>query len=155
MSDVAFWQGNTALAHGAILAGCDFFGGYPITPSTEIAEAMAEEGAFITVADLNLKGAEAFAAELNDLHGADTAIAVEVDVSDEISVERMIQQTVLVFGGLDVLVSNAGILIAGSLSDLSKEKFDMVTKVNYSGYFLCSKYAAEPMKLQKNTLRAI
>jgi len=56
MSDVAFWQGNTALAHGALLAGCDFFGGYPITPSTEIAEAMAEElpkvgGKFIQMED--------------------------------------------------------------------------------------------------------
>ncbi|MDR1741856.1 MAG: 2-oxoacid:acceptor oxidoreductase subunit alpha [Synergistaceae bacterium] len=43
MANVAFWQGNTALAHGALLAGCNFFGGYPITPSTEIAEVMAEE----------------------------------------------------------------------------------------------------------------
>lgn len=41
--NTAFWQGNTALAHGALAAGCDFFGGYPITPSTEVAEAMAEE----------------------------------------------------------------------------------------------------------------
>ncbi|MDR2528052.1 MAG: 2-oxoacid:acceptor oxidoreductase subunit alpha [Synergistaceae bacterium] len=56
MSDVAFWQGNTALAHGALLAGCNFFGGYPITPSTEIAEVMAEElpkigGKFIQMED--------------------------------------------------------------------------------------------------------
>ena len=56
MSDVAFWQGNTALAHGALLAGCTFFGGYPITPSTEIAEVMAEElpkigGKFIQMED--------------------------------------------------------------------------------------------------------
>jgi 2-oxoglutarate ferredoxin oxidoreductase subunit alpha len=56
MSDVAFWQGNTALAHGALAAGCDFYGGYPITPSTEIAEVMAEElpkigGKFIQMED--------------------------------------------------------------------------------------------------------
>ncbi|MDR2137622.1 MAG: 2-oxoacid:acceptor oxidoreductase subunit alpha [Synergistaceae bacterium] len=56
MSNVAFWQGNTALAHGALLAGCNFFGGYPITPSTEIAEVMAEElpkigGKFIQMED--------------------------------------------------------------------------------------------------------
>ena len=42
-NSVAFWQGNTAMAHGALAAGCNFFGGYPITPSTEIAEVMAEE----------------------------------------------------------------------------------------------------------------
>ena len=51
-----FWQGNTALAHGALTAGCNFFGGYPITPSTEIAEVMAEElpkigGKFIQMED--------------------------------------------------------------------------------------------------------
>jgi len=51
-----FWQGNTALAHGALAAGCNFFGGYPITPSTEIAEVMAEElpkigGKFIQMED--------------------------------------------------------------------------------------------------------
>ncbi|NLL36411.1 MAG: 2-oxoacid:acceptor oxidoreductase subunit alpha [Fretibacterium sp.] len=56
MADVAFWQGNTALAHGALMAGCNFFGGYPITPSTEIAEVMAEElpkrnGHFIQMED--------------------------------------------------------------------------------------------------------
>jgi len=73
---------------------------------------------------------------------------VKADVSDEDSVRNMIQTTVLAFGGLDILISNAGILIAGSLSDLSKESFDLVTKVNYSGYFLCTKYAIEPMKIQ-------
>ncbi|HPE65347.1 MAG TPA: hypothetical protein PK849_04140, partial [Synergistales bacterium] len=56
MPDVAFWQGNEALAHGALAAGCRFFAGYPITPSTEIAEIMAEElpklnGRFIQMED--------------------------------------------------------------------------------------------------------
>jgi len=113
-----------------------------------IAEAMAAEGAYIAVADLNLEGALVCARELNSQFGKDTAIAVEVDVSDDASVEKMVQETVLSFGGLDVLVSNAGILIAGSLSDLSKDKFELVTKVNYTGYFLCAKYASESMKLQ-------
>jgi len=114
-----------------------------------IAESMAAEGALIAVADLNLEGALACAGELNRQYGEDTAVAVQVDVSDEASVERMVQEAVLAFGGLDVLVSNAGILIAGSLSDLTKENFELVTKVNYTGYFLCAKYASEPMKLQR------
>ena len=113
-----------------------------------IAEAMAAEGAFIAVADLNLEGALVCAGELNAEYGEDTAMAVEVDVSDEASVERMVQETVLSFGGLDILVSNAGILIAGSLGDLSKDNFELVTKVNYTGYFLCAKYASVPMMLQ-------
>jgi len=113
-----------------------------------IAESMAAEGACIAVADLNLEGAMVCARELNEKYGENTAIAVKVDVSDEPSVEYMVQETVLSFGGLDILVSNAGILIAGSLSDLSKDKFDLVTKVNYTGYFLCARFASEPMKIQ-------
>jgi len=114
-----------------------------------IADAMASEGAAVAVADLNLEGALTCAGELNRRFGEDTAVAVQVDVSDEDAVECMIQETVLAFGGLDVLVSNAGILIAGSLADLSKENFELVTKINYTGYFLCTKYASEPMKLQR------
>jgi len=113
-----------------------------------IAESMAAEGAYIAIADLNLEGAMVCARELNTRFGEDTAIAVQVDVSDEASVENMVQETVLSFGGLDILVSNAGILIAGSLSDLSKDHFELVTKVNYTGYFLCAKHASEPMKIQ-------
>jgi len=113
-----------------------------------IAESMAAEGAYIAVADLNLEGAMVCARELNEKYGENTAIAVQVDVSDEVSVEHTVQETVLSFGGLDILVSNAGILIAGSLNDLSKENFELVTKVNYTGYFLCAKYASEPMKIQ-------
>ncbi|MCD6182746.1 MAG: 2-oxoacid:acceptor oxidoreductase subunit alpha, partial [Thermovirga sp.] len=56
MRKAEFWQGNVAIAHGAIAAGCRFFGGYPITPSSEIAEVMAEElprvnGKFIQMED--------------------------------------------------------------------------------------------------------
>lgn len=43
MADVAFWQGNQAIAHGALAAGCSFFAGYPITPSSDIMEEMATE----------------------------------------------------------------------------------------------------------------
>lgn len=113
-----------------------------------IAEAMATEGAHIVIADLNLEGAIECAKELNEQYGETTAVAVQVDVSDEDSVKHMVQTTVLSFGGLDVLVSNAGILIAGSVSDLTKKSFDLVTNVNYTGYFLCVKYASEPMKIQ-------
>jgi NAD(P)-dependent dehydrogenase (short-subunit alcohol dehydrogenase family) len=113
-----------------------------------IAESMASEGAYIAVADLNLQGAAACALQLNEKHGSHTAVAVAVNVTDEESVERMVQETVLNFGGLDVLVSNAGVLIAGGLSRMSKKDFDFVTGVNYTGYFLCVKFASEPMKVQ-------
>ncbi len=56
MTRVEFWQGNTACAEGALAAGCNFFGGYPITPSTEVAEHMAAKlpkrgGVFIQMED--------------------------------------------------------------------------------------------------------
>jgi len=114
-----------------------------------IAEALAAQGAYITVADLNTEGAKACATELNEQFSAHTAIAVQADVSDEASVRRMVQETVLAFGGLDILISNAGVLIAGGLGDLSKDNFELVTKVNYTGYFLCTKYAMQPMKIQR------
>jgi len=114
-----------------------------------IAEEMAAQGAYIIAADLNLEGAKAFRRELEERHGSGAAEAVRADVSDEESVKAMVEEAVLCYGGLDVLVSNAGIAIAGSLEEMSKERFQLVTSVNYTGYFLCAKYACVPMKLQR------
>jgi len=113
-----------------------------------IAEMMASEGAYVAIADMNYGGAAVCAVELNMEYGAQRSFPVSVNVTDEESVKHMVQETVLTFGGLDVLVSNAGVLIAGGLADMTKKNFDFVTSVNYSGYFLCTKYAVEPMKIQ-------
>lgn len=114
-----------------------------------IAEAMSAEGAYVVVSDLNLEGAKTCAAGLEQNSGAGSAIAVQANVADEASVKAMIQAAVLEFGGLDILVSNAGIAIAGDLGEMTKEKFELVTSVNYTGYFLCVKYACIPMKIQR------
>ena len=108
-----------------------------------IAEEMHREGATVVIADMNLPGAQAVADEL----GAHAA-AVEVNVTDEESVARMVQQTVERFGGLDILVSNAGVAKAGNLLELEKKTFDFVTNINYTGFFLCAKYAAAVMEAQ-------
>ena len=118
-----------------------------------LAEAMAGEGAYVVVADLNREGAEGVASELNQKHGKNTAIAVGANVTDEKSVENMIEEAVLAFGGLDILLSNAGVLVAGSLADMTEKSFDFVTDVNYKGYFLCAKYASIPMKIQNEYSR--
>ena len=68
--------------------------------------------------------------------------------ADPPSVDRMVRQTVLRFGGLDVLISNAGILHAGSLDEMDQATFELMTKVNYTGYFLCAKHAQKIMKAQ-------
>lgn len=114
-----------------------------------IAEAMAEEGAYIVIADMNEAGAAATATRLCEKYGAGTAIAVGANVSDEQSVSAMVEKTVLAYGGLDIFVNNAGIVRAGSLEEMTKSNFELVTSVNYTAYFLCAKYACVPMKIQR------
>ena len=108
-----------------------------------IAEEMYKEGACVVIADINEALAQETAAALGK-----RAAAVSVNVADEASVARMVQRTVEIFGGIDILISNAGIVRSGSLSDLEKDAFDLVTSVNYTAYFLCAKYASAVMKAQ-------
>jgi NAD(P)-dependent dehydrogenase (short-subunit alcohol dehydrogenase family) len=114
-----------------------------------IAEDLAEEGAYIIAADLNEQGAKDCARELCAAYGGGHAIGVKVDVSDEESVAAMVDSAVQAYGGLDVMISNAGIAIAGGLSEMTLQKFNLVTSINYAGFFLCAKYASEVMKIQR------
>ena len=116
-----------------------------------IAEYLANEGANIVIADMNYDGALALANELNSIHGVGRAFAVKVNVADEDSVKNLIEETVFNYGGLDVFINNAGIVRAGSLEEMTKENFELVTSVNYTAYFLCAKYAIAPMKAQFET----
>ena len=113
-----------------------------------IALAMAEEGAHLIIADLNEEGARACAQELNDTYGPYTAISVCANVGDEESVKAMTDAAVRAFGGLDVLVNNAGIVRAGGLEEMTKSVFELVTSINYTAYFLCTREASRVMKLQ-------
>jgi sorbitol-6-phosphate 2-dehydrogenase len=113
-----------------------------------ICRRLAREGAHIVVADLNLEGAQAIAAEIEVQTGR-RAIAVSVDVTDEAQVEAMVQRTVDEFGRLDILVSNAGVLIAHAVDEFPADKWRLVVEVNLVGYFLCAKHAARVMKRQR------
>jgi len=108
-----------------------------------IAEEMYKEGAAVVIADMNVEGAEKVAASMGD-----RAIGIGVNVADEKSVEELVIKTVEHFGGLDIFVANAGIAKAGGLDEMTLSTFELVTKVNYDGYFLCAKYATEIMKAQ-------
>ncbi len=110
-----------------------------------IAKAMHSQGAAVVIADLPVQreAADAIVAELGG-----QAVFCPVDVADEASVIGLICRTVELFGGLDMMISNAGVLKAGSLADMDYKSFEFVTKVNYMGYFLCAKYASEIMKVQ-------
>ncbi len=114
-----------------------------------IAEDMAKEGALVVVADMNADGAKATADELCSTYGEGVAISVGANVTDEDSVKAMVEACVEAFGGLDVLVNNAGIVRAGSLEEMTKANFELVASVNYTAYFLCAKYASAVMKLQR------
>ncbi|MDL2217726.1 SDR family NAD(P)-dependent oxidoreductase [Christensenellaceae bacterium OttesenSCG-928-M15] len=108
-----------------------------------IAQALYLEGAQVVIADIN----EALASEVAKALG-ERARAVKVDVSDEQSVADMVAFTVEAFGGLDLYVSNAGVLKAGSLDELEKKDFEFVTAINYTAYFTGVKYASRIMKAQ-------
>jgi len=107
-----------------------------------IARCLAGEGANVVVADLNYRLAQETAESLGGW-------ACAVDVTDEEQVKSMVEQTMGRFGRLDIFISNAGILRAGGLDEMTLETFELVTKVNYTAFFLCAKYAAAAMKRQR------
>jgi NAD(P)-dependent dehydrogenase (short-subunit alcohol dehydrogenase family)/rhamnose utilization protein RhaD (predicted bifunctional aldolase and dehydrogenase) len=113
-----------------------------------IARLMYEEGADVVVADLNREKGQEFVEELNSMQKMNRALFVPVNVADADSVKQMIKEVVLSFGGVDVMISNAGILRAGGIDEMTPETFELMTKVNYSAFFYCVKYAGSVMKLQ-------
>ncbi len=113
-----------------------------------LAEHFAEDGALVVVADINKETGEKSVNELIEKTGNEGVVFIPVDVTDSVSVDSMIQQTVFCFGGLDLFVSNAGVLKAGGLETLEEKDFDFVTGVNYKGLYLGTKYASRVMKTQ-------
>ena len=124
-----------------VTGGAQGFGG-------GIAELFYSQGANVVIADLNEEVGSKMADSLNANNQSNRAFFVKANVSDAESVELMIASTVKHFGGLDVLISNAGILRAGGLDEMTAETFSLMTDVNYKGYFLCAKYASAIMKVQ-------
>jgi sorbitol-6-phosphate 2-dehydrogenase len=112
---------------------------------------LAREGCRLVVADLNEEGA-AETTEAIDAMGLPgvSALAVRADVTDEEDVAAMVDAAVEAFGRLDVLVSNAGILIAEPVDEFPAGKWRAVIDVNLVGYFLCAKHAARVMKPQRS-----
>jgi NAD(P)-dependent dehydrogenase (short-subunit alcohol dehydrogenase family) len=113
-----------------------------------IADDMLKQGANMIIADLNYELASKNACELCEVFGKGKVIAVKTDVSNEDSVKNMVYDTVLAFGGVDIIVSNAGISRPGGLEEMTQNLFDLMVKVNYTGYYLCAKYTSRIMKIQ-------
>ena len=112
------------------------------------AERFAEEGAHVVVTDIDLALVEEVAQSIVGKHGLRRAIALQLDVSNEADVERAFAEIVRAYGGVDVVVSNAGISSFGSLDTLPASEWDRAFAVNARGHFLVARTAMRIMKLQ-------
>lgn len=117
-----------------------------------IVRELVKNGALVFVADMNVDGAKKLAAELNEAAGRTVAFSVAVNVTDEASVKAMVDEIIKTVGGIDLFVSNAGVLKAGSVKEMSLKDFKFVTDVNYVGFFLCTKHVAPVMELMNKPL---
>ncbi|PFG42001.1 rhamnulose-1-phosphate aldolase/alcohol dehydrogenase [Isoptericola jiangsuensis] len=115
-----------------------------------IAERLAAEGACVVVADLDLEKSRAVASEINTANGStDVAIGVAADVADEAAVQAALAEAVLAFGGVDIVVNNAGLSLSKSLFDTTEADWDLQHDVMAKGSFLVSKNAARVLVDQR------
>jgi len=111
-----------------------------------IATRLAAEGACVVIADLDLAKAQEAAAEIGN---TDTAIGIVADVTDEAQVQASIDATLLAFGGLDIVVNNAGLSLSKSLLETTVADWDLQHNVMAKGSFLVSRAAAKVLIDQK------
>ena len=111
-----------------------------------IATRLAAEGACVVIADLDLVKAREAAAELGN---ADVAIGIVANVTDEVAVQSAVDATVLAFGGLDLVVNNAGLSLSKSLLETTVADWDLQHDVMAKGSFLVSRAAAKVLIEQK------
>jgi 3-hydroxybutyrate dehydrogenase len=112
----------------------------------EIARTFAREGAKVVIADLNIEGANATAAELG---GPDRALGVAMDVTSEEQVEAGVAKVVAHFGRIDVLVSNAGIQTVAPLEDFPFAKWKQLLSIHLDGAFLTTRAVLRQMYAQE------
>ncbi|MEU8956329.1 bifunctional aldolase/short-chain dehydrogenase [Streptomyces sp. NPDC048518] len=110
-----------------------------------IAHRLAGEGACVVVADVNEQGA---AAVVDELGGPDRALAVTVDVTDEAQIAAAFEAAALAFGGVDLVVNNAGISLSKPLLETTSNDWDVQHAVMARGSFLVSREAARVMRAQ-------
>ena len=109
-----------------------------------VAELFAAEGATVVAADVDLPKAEGTAARI--VAGGGEALALATDITTARDAEMLMDITAQRFGGLDVLVNNAGIASQGTVCDVGEEQWDRVMGVNLKGAYLCSRFAVPHME---------
>ena len=110
------------------------------------ARRLAAEGAHVVVADLDVESAVAMARELGS---RDVARGVAIDVSSKDAVQRAVDEAVLAFGGVDIVVNNAGLSISKSLLETTERDWDLQHDVMAKGSFLCAQATVRVMKEQR------
>ena len=113
-----------------------------------IAKRLADEGASVLIADINFEAAQKVAKDIEAEYSVN-AFAVKVDVTDDTQVAEMVQTAIREFGKLDIMVSNAGILRAGEVTEFLTADWRKVIDVNLVGYFICAREAAKVMVERK------
>lgn len=111
----------------------------------EIARTFVREGAKVVIADVNGDGAVAAAAEIG---GRDVALGVEMDVTDEAQVEAGIDTAASTFGGIDILVSNAGVQIVSPIEQFGYADWKQLLAIHLDGAFLTTRAALRHMYAQ-------
>jgi len=104
------------------------------------AQAFVNEGARVAIADIDLERAKETADEIGT-----QAIAISMDVTNQESIDRAVDQTVKAFGGIDILINNAAIFTAAPISEISREDYQRVFDVNVSGTLFTMQAVARHM----------
>ncbi|WP_274520452.1 bifunctional aldolase/short-chain dehydrogenase [Paenibacillus beijingensis] len=117
---------------------------------SETARLLASEGAHVVLADLNLDGALKVAEELNSQYGENRALAVHMDVTSEEAVQAAIADTARAYGGVDIIVNNAGLATSSPFDETSLKEWNLNLNVLGTGYFLVAREAFKLMKEQGN-----
>ncbi|GLX71235.1 bifunctional aldolase/short-chain dehydrogenase [Paenibacillus glycanilyticus] len=115
---------------------------------SETARRFVSEGAHVVLADLNLEGAQKVAQEINDKYGENRAYAVKMDVTDEQAVQAAYAEVSLVYGGVDIIVNNAGLATSSPFDETSLKEWNLNINVLGTGYFLVAREAFKLMKQQ-------
>jgi rhamnulose-1-phosphate aldolase/alcohol dehydrogenase len=111
---------------------------------------VAQDGAHIVATDIDLAGAEQLATYLNQHFGAGRAIAVKMDVTNEESVRAAFEQAALAFGGIDVIVNNAGLASSAPITETSLAEWNKNWNVLATGYFLVAREGFRLMQAQNH-----
>lgn len=115
---------------------------------SETARRLVSEGAHVVLADLNLEGAQKVADEINAKYGENRALAVKMDVTSEEAVQAAYAETALVYGGVDIIVNNAGLATSSPFDETSLKEWNLNMNVLGTGYFLVAREAFKLMKQQ-------